>query len=633
MVEKRKVTIYDLLPFIFKQKTEDPDAILEKFFSMQQDLHEVMRAEIAAVPYMLSPFDLNKRSLVSGPPNFSSNPQSMFAEVKASPGINYTVLGTGLFPASDMLNGFGLYFQTGPNAGVWNKVLDYDGTTGYAKMVNDWVGLTSQPEQLFICYADRVWLPEEASDKDEYYTDLYVRVDGGSQSIEPQLRRITKYIGSSRLAYVEPTFEFPPAPDSKVSVVTTNISLAFLARYVGMRLPQGLSEGLKRQLIGSAIDIYKLKGTKAGFEILLRMLGWGVELFELGSNYSSPDPRVTTGDLDKPYNGAYGPVNLVIGYDGYTISHPVAPHPSLVPISTTTILIEFMYESSPGGPGVSGRLKEDPANLGTFKVDFGIISIVEQSFDKDTGEFRVVLSKVVLSGTVEWTVAGQSSGLNVQIPLPRSDAHILPPRGEPWGFLTNYHPWTFPEHKQYLNVSTFYEGAYTPAYNLPIGPTDGTFGTRTIVRTAAFDLVGATNSGKHIPDSDLRIFVEPLKPLSEPPSETAFTDILFALEDVRPVHVEIDGIGWMHRTREESGVEEDFSVKLFLAIEDAVTVTDGIISFTADQEPFVEPPVVTATVKVRRILRWDTTQDRWDGGDTPESNTNSWDEHLIGMGS
>jgi hypothetical protein len=149
-----------------------------------------------------------------------------------------------------------------------------------------------------------------ASTTQDFYKDRYVKITSGSTDttngydFRTETKRIVKSVynpfdtPASVTLFIEDSitgegsrFEYPPDSTSTLSIINQDISLLYLARQLGYELDALDSEELQREQIRQAVNFYKLKGTKRGFELVTRSFGLESQIQEQVSNYvRAPDP-------------------------------------------------------------------------------------------------------------------------------------------------------------------------------------------------------------------------------------------------------------------------------------------------------------------------------------------------------
>lgn len=568
----RRITFRDLLPYVAKAPENDPHGASVILADLLQHLYDKMRDEVKRIPRLLSPDFLNADYVLSGQLRFESSEQVGAGACTIALGNKYLTSFYAPFqvPVQNFFNGHGIYFVTGILEGEYSSVNVYGYVTSppptkyLGAMTKPWsafsntLGNPTGIEQIVVCYPDRVWLPLTASDTDDYYKDMYLRVAGGGPYLvygaDIQTRRIKSYDGTNRIAYLESALEYPPDPKSFFGITPAYVPMQYLGRHVGLDIPPDLLEGLKRQLVLNAINIYKLKGTKKGFEVLLKVLGWLSEIIEIGSNYARPiyqNPWYDHNDLQ------------VITYGGGTALVPlkVGPEPDL----PLPYRYDYVYAYNPG-VGLPYQSWQDEYVKIAEDVPY------QRQFDEVN----------ILTQTAEG------------IGIPPIQTVVYDP--------------TFA-------VFTHVPGVGTSKYTLD--PT--------------LDLAGDTANPTKIPDSDIKLFIGPAFPLAEVPNTSVFQDILRAIEDVRPIHVEIDGIGWLNKVSEPISMVEEFTVSLYLGVSDIVKVATAVGMFTGDQHDVGEAGGFMARVAIVRFVRWDVTEDHWDGLEELTGGV-TWDTSVIAVG-
>lgn len=160
----------------------------------------------------------------------------------------------------------------------------------------------------------RLSAPNLASTTQDFYKDRYLKILSGSSdttngySFKTETKRIIRSeynpldIPASVTLFLEDNItgegsrlEFPPDPTSYVSIINQDISLLYLARQLGYELDSVDPEELQREQIRQAVNFYKLKGTKRGFELITRSFGFEVNIQEQTSNYVPAPPAVDVG--------------------------------------------------------------------------------------------------------------------------------------------------------------------------------------------------------------------------------------------------------------------------------------------------------------------------------------------------
>ena len=106
-----------------------------------------------------------------------------------------------------------------------------DAASGKIKLTSDYTPVTGTAQSGNI---SRITLATSASSVDDFYNNLYVRITGGQGA--GQIRRIYNYTGSSRIAYVSPSWDTNPSNTSTYSIETFGDDL--VDQYINVT-PQG----------------------------------------------------------------------------------------------------------------------------------------------------------------------------------------------------------------------------------------------------------------------------------------------------------------------------------------------------------------------------------------------------------
>ena len=594
-------SFFDLFPWFTQQENEDPLDTVHHLADLVESMYYRMIPAIEGLPSLISPDFINRKYVLSGHLKFFFEEQ--LGAAKLSPftfGMSVTLLLPPFqVPVPGAFNGHGLYWikpdpnnpgdpnTDNPLAGQYRKIQYYSFLASFYGAIvdvpwdSDIVPELTVPYQIAMCYPDRVFLPDDASDVEGYYEGMFLRIDGGAGSkqygTDVQTRKIVQYTidGDKKIAYVSPPFDTPPDPESSFGISPTAVPLQYLGRYVGMSVPNNIPEELQRQLILNAIAIYKLKGTHLGFERLLKLLGWNSSIIEVGSNYAPAEPS----------------------------------HPTYVP--TTQV---FPDQS----------------------VVWGLRLWAENSITEPKPS----------------TSEGSVQGLGLQ---PKD---LLPYRAGGWGSISSGQDPKYqdrPYQTQYdyrkpVTKDPFGVGLVKFLQHDPNGSPQNTFltgvGTAGKVNDPTTDYAADTATPFPIADSDIKLFVSPTKsplgltiPLeagqvldwSLLPTLGDLNDTIKALEDVRPIHVEIDGIGWLLKETEGVAVAEEFKLLLYLKIVDTLTISDSFSFYTGAVQPLSEGASMSSICVISREIRWDATEDSWDGGGAGDD-ASTWDSGVIAIG-
>lgn len=532
-------TIYEFLPAFMRTAAEDPEGAMQLLLDAAQMLYDGQSAELDGYPALLSPTEINRNFLVRGAPSFVDNAQVAVGKVLTSEGLTKVLLASPALPANDVLNDYAVYWQSGPLAGTYRRVLDtvYDplATYPYQLILENAVPVQSTVlEQIYLCLPDRVYLPSTSDPRAGAYVGRWVRVASGASGTvqEVQYRRIEKYevvpppggqpgdVGTKYIAYVESAFDYPPAPDAEIGVVTNYVPLQYLGNHVGIQVPVNIPESLQRLLIETATALYAIKGTRLSFDILLRLLGWRSEIVEIGSNYSQPLAAMPPFDLGTP----------VVA--GVPVRHRPRPEP------------------------------------------------------------------------------------------------LLPYRAQGWGVVgTQYQTGVQrPEHREYDRVSSIQETAFGSAGVNSLGQT-------TVVAqlaNPANDALGAGDAGMAFPDSDITLYVEPLLPQTTPINPSIFPGLVASVEPVRPVHVEVRGVGWLSKNVEPVYIAEQFQIAIYLTLAETLAVADSQFNWVLGTfGVYAEGSGVGEHMQIIRYALWDLSGDLWDGGGGVNNYPNSWDTSIM----
>ena len=607
---KKKVTFFDLLPYFLRDPDNDPTGAIRTFADALQSIHDRIWNEVADHPLLLSPDSLNHKPIVSGAVGFDQPEQQAAGKVLSAQGLSNLLLQSPQIPTSNALNGYGIYIASGAYTGFYAVVeaYIYNPLAAYpfvAQLDRPLPGEIATNVQIVLGIPDRVWLPSEASDIDEFYTAQFVRVEGGPQGSEPQIRKIVGYAGASRLASVSPAFSRPPAPGSVVGVIPFNVPLQYLARHVGLKLPSNLPEALKRQLILHAIEVYRLKGTRAGFEVLLRLLGWDFALIELGQTYAHPQHPLPPWDFTKkggstsitPRDGYLGKDHIYpykqggfAGLRGVAYQHP--DQPEHLQFSTTTPLLLI--------PSVTVQPNSALPSLHFFTPALALTHLPAQV----TAEVMAI---------VNGNATGpQLYGRTNQIPLgPGTVSITAMVSGSPCVFVDDGAGKLSQASGPPQTIQSYVLDYLTGFVILDLA---ATITSATITYQWGGQYSFLTNGFVRLPDSDIEIYVAPSRPSVGPLLPSALQDLLVQMEDVRPIHVEISAIGFLVKIEETATLEEEFDLTVIVAPADTISISETIVSFTAEFSGPAESGPLAEALRISRELRWDVTLDHWDGG-------------------
>lgn len=83
-------------------------------------------------------------------------------------------------------------------------------------------------------------------------------------------------------------FEYPPIPNAFIGISNNYVELAQLAEYLGIYLDDLDPDVLHREQIAAAYDFHRIRGTKAGIELMCRLRGFESSVEELASTFT-PD--------------------------------------------------------------------------------------------------------------------------------------------------------------------------------------------------------------------------------------------------------------------------------------------------------------------------------------------------------
>ncbi|MBK6942786.1 MAG: hypothetical protein IPH13_21645 [Planctomycetes bacterium] len=522
-------SFHDLIPYFLTTPEEDPTGAIKTFCEALDQCYAQWMHDIRGLPTLMNARTVNTHALVEGQPVFGLGENTGAGKVLSSQGLNKLLLTVPSPPAQDVLNGYGVYWQTGPLAGQYRTVADYQyaplAVYKFVCVLDSALAAESAiDQQVLLAPPNRVWLPTSASDTDGAYIGYWLRVVPSADMIgaDTQYRKITDYVGASRMCVLESPLAHPPGPNAQVSVVSYQVPLQYLAQHLGIYVSSKLSEAQQRQLIASAVDIYKIKGTPRSFQVLLRLLGWAGEVVHLGQSYARPTPLFPPYDLEASSSTALVPLDQ---------------HRDILP-----------YKAN--GWGTNGPKKPS-------QKQFQVVT--------ETPEY--------VSGAIPAV----------------SDAQDNP---DPLTWLTSL---------SYILNPTF----------------DAAGVLQTSATTARF------------PDSDIKLYVAPLKP-GPTPTLTDLANLLFDLETVRPIHVEIAALGWLIPVVEPVYVEETVALELRLRVTTVLAIAatpSTTLGFT--DELLDTAPAIAESVQLTRPVRWDTSQDRWDGG---AADVARWDTSLIGVG-
>jgi hypothetical protein len=130
-------------------------------------------------------------------------------------------------------------------------------------------------------------------------------------------------------------FEYPIIPDSFVGISNNYIELAQLADYLGIYLDDLDPDLLQREQIASAYDFHRVRGTKAGIELLCRLRGFEASIEELSSTFTpgaESFPTRTPGSLNTSVTSTGGGFihTNIIGAT-VTVAHKQLPNEELSP--------------------------------------------------------------------------------------------------------------------------------------------------------------------------------------------------------------------------------------------------------------------------------------------------------------
>lgn len=523
------ISFQELIPYFLTTPEEDPTGSIAAFCTALDQCYAQWMHEVRGIPTLISARTINTHALVEGQPVFGLDENTGAGKVLSSQGRNKLLLTIPAPPAQDVLNGYGVYWQTGPLAGIYRTIVDYQyssvATYKYVALLSDQMPAESAlDEQVMLSPPNLVWLPASASDTDGAYIGYWLRVVPGADMVgaDVQYAKIEDYVGATRMCVLASPLQYPPSPKANVSVVSYKVPLQYFAQHLGIYVSSAMKEAQQRQLIASAVDLYKIKGTPRSFQVLLRLLGWAGEVVHLGQSYARPTPTFPPYDFEQSTSLALVPKDE---------HKDILPHQAV-------------------GWGVNGpptpSQKQFPVVTDTAEKPMGFLPAVSAMQDDP----------------------------------------------DPLTWLTNL----------------------------------------SLVLNPSFDAAGVANTTTttvRFPDSDIKLYVSPLH-AGPTPTLADLAALLYDLETVRPVHVEIAALGWLIPVNEQVYVEEAVAIELRLRVTTHLAIDASpstTLNFT--DELLDTAPAIAESVQLVRPVRWDTSQDRWDGG---ASDVARWDTSLIGVG-
>lgn len=279
-------------------KAQDPDGILKQFVDALEMVYDSRKDEISQIPTLTGPYDVNRGSILTD--NVQAESDDKFAFAGNPVDLTHVELGQLIGVPDDLMIGVGLSPVTGAEVGNYQIIIDWDSVTGIATVTPGWVTGTSLGDLIEIAWPNFIDLPVDASSADGYYTNMWIRIAAGPGSAPVQYRQIFDYDGDIRRAYVTPNFNVPPDRTSIFELIPYNVGIQHLANQLGWIIDGDDPEPLQREQIARAVNTYKLKGTIRGFEQVFRTFGFLASIQELTSNYAKA-PTLAPGIPEKPH--------------------------------------------------------------------------------------------------------------------------------------------------------------------------------------------------------------------------------------------------------------------------------------------------------------------------------------------
>lgn len=151
-----------------------------------------------------------------------TDPKSHSGTAQAGSSTTIT-LDAGAAGADDYYNDSFVSILSGTGANQSRRITDYVASTRVATVASAW---STNPDSTSVFYVGKkhhtgtaqagtstsITLDTNASDTDDYYVPYYVKIVGGTGSGQEKL--ITDYNGTTKVATIDPTSPFSPAPDA-----------------------------------------------------------------------------------------------------------------------------------------------------------------------------------------------------------------------------------------------------------------------------------------------------------------------------------------------------------------------------------------------------------------------------------
>lgn len=619
---------WDLIPDSIK--LQDPNGILKHLVDAIESIYERQRSEISQLPTLGGPYDVDRGSILTG--TVQAEADDKFTYSGPAIDLNSIELGQFIGVPDDLMIGVALNPYSGPATGDYRIITDWDSATGIAIISPPWSSTPFQGDLIEVCWPNFIDLTEDASIDDGYYTGMWLRIAAGPGSNPVEYRQISEYDGDARRAYVDVEFNTPPDRTSVFEVVPYHVGLQHLASDVGWILDGDEPEALQREQIAQAVNAYKLKGTVRGFELVFRAFGFLANIQELSSNYASapsllpgvceesfrtyttpPDELIEDGkgrqyikdrlaegkyDTDDFNNRAgdtsqkgnlfltkWGWLNPVFDTGEWALQSWASPQGHLYEYATLNNLVDIdrnlLIRRAKAG-SYTFELQVDLAYFGNNQDDFmgGLVFhyadhqnyyaayyYAEPGGDTGLTNFRVERVRNGISTVLFETTS--ATALNL-IPIPYS--------GQPVYQTLKI------ESRTRRSFKVSFGGVDVVNINDPGDPPAGlsvgliSHRDKTGIPHSDFvffDDFAATyqESGLRIPHSDIAIYIKRLYPGIQL-NDNVMQRIQRRLEDIRPIHVNIDRIAFLEAPMEDVGVSDYLEGTFVNFPEDLVSVAD-----------------------------------------------------------